>query len=78
MLSSRAAVLLLAFCHVGVMAWARLAGAGSGSMLLMFAFLVMVGFVAAKIRAECGTPFGYFTPYNSMLFVTLCGGMARP
>lgn len=75
-LSSRAAVALLAFCHVGVMAWARLAGAGSGSMLLMFAFLVMVGFVAAKIRAECGTPFGYFTPYNSMLFVTLCGGMA--
>ena len=74
-LSSRAAVALLVFCHVGVMAWARMAGASSGSMLLMFAFLVMVGFVAAKFRAECGSPFGYFTPYNSMRFVALCGGM---
>ena len=74
-LSSRMAVALLVLCHIGVLIWAKVTGATSGSMLLMFAFLVMVGFIAAKIRAECGSPFGYFTPYNSMLFVSLCGGM---
>ncbi len=74
-LSSRSALLLLLFSYVGIMIWARFTGATTSSMVLMFAFLVMVGFISAKIRAECGTPFGYFTPYNSMIFVTLCGGM---
>ncbi len=75
-MSSRSAVLMLLLCHAGVFLWAKLTGATSVSMLLMFAFLVMVGFISAKIRTECGTPFGYFTPYNSMIFVTLCGGMS--
>ena len=75
-LSSRMAVLMLLFCHIGIVIWARLTGATTVSMLLMFAFLVMIGFISGKIRAECGSPFGYFTPYNSMLFVSLCGGMA--
>lgn len=75
-LSSRYAVLMLLFCHLGILLWARSTGASMPSMLLMFGFLVMIGFVSGKIRAECGTPFGYFTPYNSMLFVTLCGGMS--
>ncbi len=75
-LSSRSALLLLLFCHIGVLLWSRLTGASATSMLLMFAFLVMIGFISGKIRAECGSPYGYFTPYNSMIFVTLCGGMS--
>ena len=75
-LSSRGAVLLLLGCHLGVLAWAKTVGASSASMLIFFCFLVMVGFVAAKFRAECGMAFGYFTPYNAMLFVSACGGMA--
>jgi hypothetical protein len=44
-------------------------------MLLFFSFLIVLGFVSAKFRAECGLPNGYFTPYNGMLFVSLLGGM---
>lgn len=75
-MSSRAAVLLLAICHVGVLAWARLVGASGLSMMVFFCFLVILGFVSSKFRAECGMAYGYFTPYNAMLFVSAVGGMA--
>ena len=74
--SARVALALFVLCHVGVVGWALYTGSSVISMLLMFCFLVLVGFVAAKYRAECGSPFGYFSPYNSMLFVAACGGMA--
>ncbi len=74
--SSRVALLLFILCHVGIVFWARFTGSSVGSMLMMFCFLVLVGFVAAKYRAECGSPFGYFSPYNSMVFVSVCGGIA--
>ncbi len=74
--SARVALLLFVLCHIGVVGWAIYTGSSVISMLLMFCFLVLVGFVAAKYRAECGSPFGYFSPYNSMLFVAACGGMA--
>ncbi len=73
--SNRTAVLLLAGCHIGVLAWARLVDASGLSMMVYFCFLVLLGFVTAKLRAECGMPFGYFTPYNAMLLVSACGGM---
>jgi hypothetical protein len=75
-MSSRAAVLLLVGCHVGVLVWARLVGASALSMMVYFCFLVILGFVSSKFRAECGMAFGYFTPYNAMLFVSAVGGMA--
>ncbi len=75
-LSSRAAVLLLLGCNLGVLVWARVVGASMLSMSVFFGFLAILGFVSAKFRAECGLPFGYFTPYNAMLFVSLCGGLA--
>lgn len=75
-LSSRAAVLLLVGCHVGVLIWARVVGASALSMMVYFGFLVLLGFVTSKFRAECGMAFGYFTPYNAMVFVSVCGGMA--
>ena len=74
--SARTALIIFVLCHIGVFFWAKVAGASSLSMIVMFCFLVMVGFVSAKYRAECGSPFGYFTPYNSMVFVTVCGGIA--
>jgi hypothetical protein len=75
-MSSRAAVLLLIGCHLGVLVWARMVGASGLSMMVYFCFLVILGFVASKFRAECGMAFGYFTPYNAMLFVSAAGGMA--
>ncbi len=74
--SSRVALLLFLLCHVGIVGWALYTGTSIISMMLMFCFLVLLGFVTAKYRAECGSPFGYFSPYNSMLFVAACGGIA--
>jgi hypothetical protein len=36
---------------------------------------MLCGFTLSKIRAECGAPFGYLTPYYGMQFVTVVGGM---
>ncbi len=74
--SSRTALLLLLFCGLGVLWWAHLVGATLHSIAIFFAFLLILGFVSTKFRAECGLPFGYFTPYNAMVFVSLCGGLA--
>src|SRR5690606_15628858 len=70
--SHRGALLLLLGSCGGVLLWAHVVGASLLSMGVFFAFLVMLGFVSAKFRAECGLPFGYFTPYNAMIFVSLC------
>lgn len=74
--SSRVALLLFIFCHFAIAAWAVYTGTSVPSMLILFCFLTMLGFVSAKFRAECGSPFGYFTPYNAMRFVAVCGGIA--
>ena len=74
-LSPRAAVLVFVLAHVGVAIWARAAGVPSGPVVAFFAFLVALGFVTAKFRAECGSPYGYFTPYNCMVFVMVAGGI---
>ena len=74
-LSPRAAVLIFVLAHVGVAIWARIAGAPSGPVVVFFAFLVALGFVTAKFRAECGSPYGYFTPSNCMVFVMVAGGI---
>ena len=75
-LSPRAAVLAFVLAHVGIAVWAHVAGVPSGPVVVFFAFLVSLGFVAAKFRAECGSPYGYFTPYNCMCFVMVAGGLA--
>ncbi len=51
-------------------------GMGVAGMLIFFALLVLVGFVAAKFRAECGLPWGYMAPGNFALFMTLLGGIS--
>ena len=75
MLSYRSGVMLLAASFIGAGLWADWMGTSVSSVLIFFAFLVSIGFVAAKLRAECGLPAGYFSPYKAMLFVSLLGGM---
>ena len=74
-LTYRSALLVLAAVHVGIVLWALWLGVPVGGILLFFVFLMLVGFVAMKVRGECGLPAGYFTPYNAMLFVAMMGGM---
>ena len=75
-LSSRAAVVVLLLTHIGMVGWAQICGASAVSILIFFSFLVTIGFVTAKFRAECGSPYGYFTPYNCMFFVAVVGGIS--
>ena len=74
-LTPRVAVVLFVLCHIGVAAWSGLTGASVVAMSILFSFLVICGFVAAKYRAECGNPFGYYVPYNIMLFIGVLGGI---
>lgn len=74
-MSSRTAVLLLGAVHIGIVLWAAWLGISVWGVLAYFCFLMLIGFVATKMRCECGLPAGYFTPYNAMLFVSLLGGM---
>ena len=74
-LSYRTAFVLLALCIAGSAVWAWWLGIGVAGILVFFVFMVLTGLVSAKIRAECGTPHGYFTPYNGVLILSLLGGM---
>ncbi|MBQ6924616.1 MAG: hypothetical protein IJQ73_08245 [Kiritimatiellae bacterium] len=74
-LAPRTAVVLFVLCHVGVALWSGLSDASLLGMQVMFSFLVICGFIAAKYRVECGSPFGYFAPQNVMLLVGALGGM---
>lgn len=72
----RLAIGLLALCALGMAAWARRMGIATGGMMLFFALLMTVGFVASRVRTECGTPWGYFTPQNLAIFVGMMGGIS--
>ena len=74
-ISYRTALLLLAAVFVAFSIWAAWLGVSIVAILIFFAFLLTIGLVASKFRAECGLPTGYFTPYNAMLFIALIGGM---
>ena len=74
-LTPRMAVVLFILCHIGVALWSGLSGASLLSMQVLFSFLVICGFISAKYRVECGSPFGYFVPYNVMLLIGALGGV---
>lgn len=76
-LSYRGAYLMLVLALAGAMVWARWLGISQGGMLVFVAFLVTIGFVAARLRSECGTPWGYFAPGNVAFFIGLLGGVWR-
>lgn len=44
--------------------------------MLFFAFLVAVGFIASRVRTECGAPWGYFSPQNLAIFMGMLGGIS--
>jgi len=75
-LSYRTALALLAAVFAGGALWAGWLGIGVGGLLLFLALLVLIGFVAMKVRTECGAPWGYFTPYSLAVFMTALGGIA--
>ena len=74
-ISYRTALLLLAAVFVAFSIWAAWLGVSIVAILIFFAFLLTIGLVASKFRAECGLPTGYFAPYNGMLFIALIGGI---
>lgn len=74
-LSFRTAFILIFTSFIGAGVWAHWMGTSMSAILIFFAFLICIGFVSSKLRAECGLVFGYFTPYNSMIFISLLGGM---
>lgn len=76
-MSYRSAFVLLALTLIGSVVWARWLGISTAGILVFFLFLLTIGFVASKIRAECGTPWGYFAPGNLALFLGLLGGVWR-
>ena len=71
----RSALLMLLAVLVGFVLWATWLHVSVLAILIFFSFLLSIGLVASKLRAECGLPNGYFTPYNAMLFIGLVGGM---
>lgn len=73
--SYRTALLLLAGVLLGSAVWARWIEVSVGGMLFFMTFLLCIGFVAMKIRAECGVPYGYFTPNNAALLIMVTGGI---
>jgi hypothetical protein len=75
-MSYRGATVLLVFTIVACAGWARWMGIGVVGMLAFFLFLLLVWFVAARFRTECGLPWGYFAPQNLALFMILLGGVS--
>jgi hypothetical protein len=75
-MSYRAAYLLLIAVIVGLGVWSRWMDLTVGPMLVFFLTMLAVGFVAMKVRAECGVLFGAFTPGATMLVIGLVGGLA--
>jgi hypothetical protein len=73
-LSYRACMITLVLCFGGVALWADWAGIGMAGMLVFYTITLLVSFVAAKLRAECGVPFSTYFPYGIFLLVPLFGG----
>ncbi len=72
----RVALTMVLFSLALVAGWGVLTGMGWAAGLLFFSYMLIVGFAASKIRAECGAPFSYMTPYYGMQFVAAVGGFA--
>ena len=76
LVSYRTALLLLAGSFGTLVAWGLWTQMGAIASLLFFGYILVCGFAASKLRAECGAPFGYLTPYYGMQFVAAVGGFA--
>ncbi len=74
-ISYRAALLILVGVGGSLIAWARWTGMSVAGLLAFFGFMLLIGFLCAKYRAECGTPFSHYGPIRPFLFLSLIGGM---
>jgi hypothetical protein len=74
--SYRQAALLVVASLATLALWGIWTEMGAMASLLFFGYMLVCGFAASKIRAECGAPFGYLTPYFGMQFMTALGGFA--
>jgi hypothetical protein len=74
--SCRTALILLVSVFIGSAIWANWVEISIMGMWVFMAFLLTIGLVAMRIRAECGIPFGYFTPNNAALIILLTGGIS--
>lgn len=70
----RLALGLVAASFAGLALWGAWVRMGWLPSLLFFGYMLVLGFSAGKIRAECGAPFGYITPYVGMQFAGALGG----
>lgn len=75
-MSYRAAFLVMGGVLAGGAGWAVWVGVSIHGMLCFLLFLILVGFVSSKFRAEAGLPWGYFTPNNAALILLLLGGLS--
>ena len=75
-MEQRNAVFVFAACVAAVVAWSVWTGLPVRGILLFFTALVLVGFVAAKLRAECGAPSNSYFPFKLAFIIPVTGGMA--
>ena len=73
-MSYRTCLVVLVLCYAGIAAWAHWAGIGVTGMLVFYTIMLLISFVAAKLRAECGVPFSTYFPWSVMAIVPLLGG----
>lgn len=74
--SYRTALGVLVLTFIGAMAWGAWLKISPTAIALFFAYVVLTGLVTAKFRAECGAPWGYYSPQRAWLFLMLVGGFA--
>ncbi len=74
-LSYRAAWLLLVACFIGMLIWAYVNEIAPTGMIIFYAFILLVGLVAMKLRAECGIVTGWFGPIAVAGIIPMTGGM---
>lgn len=72
----RAALLWLLVSVLTIVGWGIWTKMGAGAAFLFFGYMFVCGVTASKVRAECGAPFAYITPYYGMQFVSAIGGFA--
>ncbi len=72
----RTALLCIIASVVLIGAWGMWTKMGLVPALLFFCYMLICGFAASKIRAECGAAFAYWLPYFSLSIIGALGGFA--
>ena len=70
----RKSVVVLAAALLFLSFWTQYVGVGFWKGFAYFGFLLLCGLSTARIRAECGTPWSYLTPYTPLILFSAVGG----